>query len=102
MDLLELFFIIALLLGVGWGGCGLATFLIARSRGGPPLNWAISGFLLGPIGLLLVLKMTRRCPHCQVKVLHGLRSCPSCSQNIPQLNTEQNPQGSLWSYRRNW
>ncbi|MBI2504498.1 MAG: hypothetical protein HYW07_14850 [Candidatus Latescibacteria bacterium] len=102
MDLLALLLGAALIFGACWLGCGLAAFFAARARGGNPLHWAAYGFFLGPFALVLAYKLTHPCPHCQVKILRGLRTCPACTQPIPQLSDEQNPKGSFWSYRRSW
>lgn len=102
MDLISVLLGIALVVVAFWLGTGLAAYLFARARGGNPLHWAAYGLFLGPFGLFLAYKLTHSCPHCQAKILHGLRNCPACSQPIPQLSDDQNPKGSFWSYRRSW
>jgi hypothetical protein len=102
MDLISALLGIALFAAGCWLGAGLAAFWVARARGGDPLHWAAYAFFLGPIGLMLAYKLTHLCPHCQAKVLRGLRNCPFCARSIPQLSEDQNPRGSFWSYRRSW
>lgn len=102
MDLVDALLCIALVFVLCWLGSGLGAFLIAQGRGGNPAHWAAYGFFLGPFGLFLAYKLTHSCPHCQAKILRGLRSCPACSQPIPQLSDDENPKGSFWSYRRSW
>ena len=92
----------ALLLAAIWLGSALAVPFIARARGGNLLHWSAYGFFLGPVGLLLLMRMVHPCPHCRAKVLRGVKTCPSCQQSIPPLDPERNPVGSFWSYRRNW
>lgn len=91
-----------LALTVAWLACAIASVLIAKTRGGNPLQWIVLGLLLGPIGLGLVLKLAVSCPCCESKVLRSVRTCPSCSKTIPVLASGDNPPGPLWTYRRDW
>ena len=37
-----------------WALCGIISLLIASSKNRSPACWAIAGFLLGPLGVLIV------------------------------------------------
>lgn len=102
MELIDALLMTALLAGALWLGCGLAGFMVARSRGGNPMHWAAYAVFLGPFALLLAYKLSYPCPSCRTQILRGLRTCPFCRHPIPQLSDEENPKGSFWSYRRSW
>ncbi len=78
------------------------TIRIAHKRGGKLLHWTVLGLLLGPAGILLVLRQVQICPHCQSKVLRGIYACPQCRQELPRMNPDDNPVGPLWTYRKGW
>lgn len=42
-----------------WIACGIAAGFIAQARGASAVGWFITGFLLGPIGLVAALVGTR-------------------------------------------
>ena len=49
-----------LIWAVLWTVCAVAAYFVATSRGAKDAGmWAIAGFLLGPIGLLLALVMAK-------------------------------------------
>ena len=51
-----------------WIVCGIGAAAIASSKGRSVFGWLIGGFLLGPIGLLIVGLMENRHPtrvHCE-------------------------------------
>ena len=102
MDLIDVLLGVVFVFAVLWLGSGLWGFVVARSRGGNPAHWAAYAVFLGPFGLLLAFKLSYPCPHCNAKILRGLRTCPCCNQPLPQLGDEENPKGSFWSYRRSW
>lgn len=85
-----------------WAGTAGITVWLARRRGGSALKWGLFGLLLGPLGVLLALRMVRPCPRCAAPVLREIHDCPRCGAQIPRLDPGQNPSGPLWSYRRDW
>ena len=85
-----------------WLVCAVISILMARARGAKLLQWILLGFLLGPIGIAVVLKLATSCTSCSAKVLRGIRTCPNCREQIPAITDENNPVGPLWTYRRNW
>lgn len=96
-----LFIFVAIGSFVLWMGCAIATATIAHQRGASAYLWMGFGTMLGPVGLLLVLKvMVHECPHCQAPVLRAVFCCPRCKGEIPHL--ENNPIGPFWTYRRHW
>jgi endogenous inhibitor of DNA gyrase (YacG/DUF329 family) len=101
MDLVRGLLLAGVLFALVWVASAVVTAALARRRGGPVGQWVFLGFLLGPIGLLLVLRvMAHCCPHCRAPVLRGVRRCPRCGEEVPRL--EDNPVGPLWTYRRDW
>ncbi|MFT5090752.1 MAG: endogenous inhibitor of DNA gyrase (YacG/DUF329 family) [Candidatus Latescibacterota bacterium] len=96
-----LFVIVALLSFVLWMACAIATAAIAHKRGDNAYIWMAFGVMLGPVGLLLVLKiLAQECPHCQAPVLRAVFRCPGCGKEVPHL--KENPMGPFWTYRRHW
>ena len=84
-----------------WMACGVWTAIAATQRGGRPIQWAVIGLFLGPLGPFVVLKvLSRQCPSCQAHVMRTLLVCPACGKDVPRL--AENPDGPLWTYRRNW
>jgi hypothetical protein len=102
MEFVALIAKIALFLGVVWLAGSVITLFLARKRGGNILHWLLLSLLLGPVGILLTLKLAQPCPHCQTKVLREVHICPQCERQIPRIGSDDNPTGPLWSYRRNW
>ena len=91
----------AFLWAVVWLGCGAAAAVLAKRRGERAWRWIVLGLLLGPVGLLLVLKvLAHQCPHCRAPVLRAVYTCPQCGLAVPRL--DHNPVGPLWTYRRDW
>lgn len=98
---LMVFIAVALVSFVLWMGCAIATARLAHKRGASAYLWMAFGVMLGPVGLLLVLKvMVHECPHCQAPVLRAVFRCPRCGNEVPRL--EKNPIGPFWTYRRHW
>ena len=86
---------------VVWLLFGMWTAIVATRRGGRGLHWVFIGVFLGPLGPLVVLKvLTHHCPSCQAKVLRAVSECPNCGREVPRM--AENPDGPLWTYRRNW
>ena len=100
-DVLTVALAVGLLSIAAWIGCGVVSAVIARRRGASAYSWVALGFLLGPVGLFLVLKvLAHACPACSAPVLRAVRQCPNCGDDIPRL--EYNPVGPFWTYRRDW
>ena len=71
--------------------CGLAvSALIGRLVGqtkNKPVRGAIAGFLLGPLGWLLIAVSGDehpKCPHCRGNVVARARKCKNCGSHIPR------------------
>lgn len=74
-----------------WIVCGIGAAAIASSKGRSVFGWLIGGFLLGPIGLLLVGLMgkpapdestLRKCPHCAELILKEAKVCKHCGRDV--------------------
>ncbi len=74
---------------------GLIASWIARSKGKSGYLWFLTGFLLGPIGILLALLVPssnpplrdkKRCPRCGRKVDKKAFRCPYCGYDFTDLN----------------
>lgn len=69
-----------------WVLCGIATGIIAQSRGRDAWNWLLMGLLLGPLGIASALVT----PHDKTALEEGaprdgrLRRCPYCAELIRQ------------------
>lgn len=77
-----------------WIACGIGAAAIASSKGRSVFGWLIGGFLLGPIGLLIVGLMgkpapdestLRKCPHCAEKILKEAKVCKHCGRDVPPV-----------------
>lgn len=71
--------------------CGLSISAVVGyllgDRKGKPIRGAILGFLLGPLGWLLVLISpddSPTCPYCKGKVVAGASRCKNCGSRIPR------------------
>ena len=101
MTLLEISVVAGVAMIFGWLGCGAKASVMARRRGGATGPWILLGWLLGPVGIYLILKvMNHQCDACEKPVLRGVRHCPECGSDIARL--EHNPVGPMWTYRRDW
>jgi hypothetical protein len=64
-----------------WIGMGIIGIPLGMLRGRSPLNGFLWGFLLGPIGWLVVLLIgdsRPRCPECRGVAMKGARKCMNC------------------------
>ena len=102
MDPLALVAYTAFTVVVLWLLCATITAWIAHRRGAALWQWSLLGLLLGPIGIVLVLRLARDCPACGARVLRAVRTCPGCGEPIPVLAEDENKAGPLWTYRRDW
>jgi len=78
-----------------WICCGIAGVMIARRKGNNELGGGCLGFILGPIGLLLVFfssdnsdELKRRsgntkvCPYCREYIKEDSSICRYCHQSV--------------------
>lgn len=78
-----------------WIVCGIGAAAIASSKGRSVFGWLIGGFLLGPIGLLIVGLMgrpapdesiLRKCPHCAEQILKEAKVCKHCGRDVEPVD----------------
>ncbi len=95
--------------GLVWLACGVASALVASSKGRSGTGFFILGVLLGPLGLLgagvagkasaepspreikagLQSGDLRKCPHCDQPISAAAKVCRYCQRDVPpppQLN----------------
>jgi hypothetical protein len=68
-----------------WLGLGVAAMIIG-SRKGIGFIASLLWFVLGPVGLLIILLMKgnrKRCPYCKVFIHHDAIVCPRCQREQP-------------------
>ncbi|MEE2658271.1 MAG: hypothetical protein VX733_07185 [Candidatus Latescibacterota bacterium] len=102
MDWVAIAFFVFFALGSLWTATALICARLAVRCGGGTGKWVFLGFLLGPFGIWLTLRLTRSCPNCQGGVFRDVVNCPHCGSEIPRIAPEENPAGPLWTYRRDW
>jgi hypothetical protein len=72
-----------------WAACGILGYLIGAGKGRGEES-AVLGFLLGPLGLLMVVlegDKQRRCQFCREPVAPDATVCPHCQKTIkPAFN----------------
>jgi Kef-type K+ transport system membrane component KefB len=61
-----------------------ACYLLGRYKRQPVLA-TILGALLGPLGFLIVLMSSGKCPHCASSIPGGARVCPHCTRDLPPM-----------------
>jgi hypothetical protein len=66
-----------------WLLCGIGAGALANTKGRSASGWGCLGFMLGPIGLLIVACMDRGPTETERALLNGtLRKCPHCAEAI--------------------
>ena len=66
-----------------WVCCGIGAAIIANARGANGCGWAIAGFFLGPLGLLLAALITgHQCPQCRKTISGEAKICPYCRSDL--------------------
>jgi hypothetical protein len=73
-----------LLLLLFWIACGIGAAFVGSSRGASGCLWAVLGFTLGPIGLLMSFAAIseHKCPHCQSGIAKEATRCPKCQADL--------------------
>lgn len=62
-----------------WIGCILAALIISRKASG---FWL--GVLLGPVGVLLIILLGKRCPYCKSWIKRDAVTCPKCTKDLKE------------------
>lgn len=64
----------------------LVGYFIGQTKN-KPIRGAIIGFLLGPLGWLLIAVSPNEhptCPHCMGNIVAGAKRCKNCGEAIPR------------------
>jgi len=61
---------------------GIATSVVANSKGESAVWWFVYGLFLGPIGLILAFFSGADCPSCRRSVHKEATICPFCHQDL--------------------
>jgi len=67
-----------------WFLFGIVAALIGKNKGQGCLGFIV-GFLLGPIGLIIMIFTRgnrRRCPHCKELINKDASVCPHCRREV--------------------
>jgi hypothetical protein len=70
----------------GWSATGVIGYLLGKSKG-KPVAGSLFGFLLGPVGWLLIAfspDARPKCPQCKGPIEPGARKCRNCGSEIPR------------------
>ena len=66
-----------------WIICGVVSAFLANKKGRSVLGWFIIGFLLGPIGLIIVFLIGgKSCDYCKKSIHKDAVICPFCQQKV--------------------
>jgi RNA polymerase subunit RPABC4/transcription elongation factor Spt4 len=79
--------------------CAILCGAVAPSRNRSAGNWAVGGFLLGPIGVILLFLLPRggedtpggqlrKCPHCAEMIKREARVCRYCQRDVEPIEPE--------------
>lgn len=77
--------------------CGIASAMIASSKGRNAAGWFFLGLILGPFGLVFALIVgkegpsneERRCPYCAEFIKKGAIVCKHCGRDMPEDDSPQ-------------
>lgn len=66
-----------------WVFCGVIAAIIAAQKGSSGCGFAILGFLLGPIGIILAILISgQQCPYCKKRISKNAKICPFCNKEL--------------------
>lgn len=73
------------ILSIIWVVCWIATIIVAGQRGGFNQGClaVLTGFLFGPIALIVALRYGAQCPFCKNYINKGATVCPKCQKEQP-------------------
>lgn len=102
--------------------CGIGAAIVASNKGRSGFGWLLIGFLLGPIGFILSLVVSkntavleesavlsgesRKCPYCAELVKTEAKICKHCGKDLPEFvpvsspNSVQSIHDAVWD--GNW
>ena len=72
-----------------WIACAVIGGFIGGNRGRGGTGF-ILGLLFGPVGCFMILAMSGdrvNCPHCESKISPKATSCPKCTKDLIELDT---------------
>lgn len=68
---------------VVWIICGVVAAMIASAKGSSGCGFAIVGFFLGPLGIIIALVASGvECPYCKKKIHEDATICPHCQKEL--------------------
>jgi hypothetical protein len=69
-----------------WLLCGIISAIVASNKGRSGFGWFIIGLLLGPLGLILSLAVSKKQKALEAKAVEtgSMKKCPSCAEFIKQ------------------
>src|SRR6266542_4307895 len=75
---------ILFVLFVFWILCGIVAAVVASNKGRNVFGWLVLGFLLGPIGMILSLVVSKNQATVEQQAIEsgGMRKCPFCAELI--------------------
>ena len=72
---------------VVWIICGVVAAIIASAKGSSGCGFAIVGFLLGPLGIIIALVSSgEKCFYCKKRIHKDASICPYCKKEYPTRN----------------
>jgi hypothetical protein len=69
---------------VFWVLCGILAAVVATNKGRSGFGWFLIGLLLGPVGFILALVMSKNQPAVEQEALESgnVKKCPKCAELI--------------------
>ncbi len=67
-----------------WFVCGLIAAIVATNKGRSGCGWFLVGVLLGPLGFILALVVSRNEPEIEKRSIQSgdLKKCPFCAELV--------------------